>query len=50
MEKNLRDLFEHERLKPTIIRTSQGNICILAQLRANNKHRNKIVINHKLDS
>ena len=29
----LRGLFEHERLKPTIIRTSQGNIQNLAELR-----------------
>ena len=28
----LRELFEHERLKPTNIRTSQGNIHNLAQL------------------
>ena len=26
-------LSEHERLKPTIIRTSQGNVCNLAQLK-----------------
>ena len=31
--KILRGLFEHERLKPTIIRTSQGDICTLAQLK-----------------
>ena len=31
--KILRGLFEHERLKPTIIRMSQGNIQNLAQLR-----------------
>ena len=31
--KSLRGLFEHERLKPTIIRTSQGNIQNLAELR-----------------
>ena len=29
----LRGLFEHERLKPTIIRTSQGNVQNLAELR-----------------
>ena len=29
----LRGLFEHERLKPTNIRTSQGNIQNLAQLK-----------------
>ena len=31
--KILRLLFEHKRLKPTIIRTSQGNIQNLAELR-----------------
>ena len=31
--KILRGLFEHERLKPTIIRTSQGHIQNLAELR-----------------
>ena len=31
--KNLRGLFEHERFKPTIIRTSQGNVQNLAELR-----------------
>ena len=31
--KILRDLFEHERLKPSIIRTSQGNVCNLGQLK-----------------
>ena len=31
--KILRGLFKHERLKPTIIRTSQGNVCNSAQLR-----------------
>ena len=31
--KILRGLFKHERLKPTIIRMSQGNIQNLAQLR-----------------
>ena len=29
----LRGLFEHERLKPTNIRMSQGNVQILAQLK-----------------
>ena len=29
----LRGLFEHERLKPTNIRTNQGNIHNLAQLK-----------------
>ena len=31
--KILRGLFEHERLKPTIIRISQGNMYNLAQLK-----------------
>ena len=31
--KILRELFKHERLKPTIIRTGQGNVQNLAQLR-----------------
>ena len=31
--KILRELFEHERLKPANIRTSQGNIQNLAELR-----------------
>ena len=30
--KILRGLFEHKRLKPVIIRTSQGNVCNLLQL------------------
>ena len=29
----LRGLFKHERLNPAIIRTSQGNMCNLAQLK-----------------
>ena len=29
----LRGIFEHERLKPTIIRTNQGNVQNLAELR-----------------
>ena len=29
----LRGLFEHERLKPAYKRTSQGNVCNLAQLK-----------------
>ena len=32
-EKILRGFFEHERLKPTVIRTNQGNIQNLADLR-----------------
>ena len=31
--KILRGLFEHERLKPAIIRTSQGNVCNIPQLK-----------------
>ena len=31
--KILRGLFEHERLKPAIIRTSQGNVYNLLQLK-----------------
>ena len=31
--KILRGLFEHERLKPAIIRTSQGNVHDLSQLK-----------------
>ena len=33
MEKKLRGLFEHERLKSAIIRTSQGNICNVVHLK-----------------
>ena len=32
-EKTLRGLFEHERLKPVIIRTSHSNVINLAQLK-----------------
>ena len=31
--KILRGLFKHEILKPAIIRTSQGNVCNLLQLK-----------------
>ena len=31
--KLLRDLFEHERLKPVVIRTSQGNVTNLSKLK-----------------
>ena len=31
--KILRGLFQHDRLKPTNIRTSQGNVCNLSQLK-----------------
>ena len=33
MEKMLKGIFEHERLKPAIIRTHQGNVQNLADLR-----------------
>ena len=33
MEKKLRGLFEHERLKPANIRMSQRNVCNSAQLK-----------------
>ena len=33
MEKILRGLFEHERIKPANMRTSQGNVQNLAQLK-----------------
>ena len=35
--KILRGLFEHEQLKPTKIRPTQGNVQNLAQLKTNNK-------------
>ena len=31
--KIIRGLFEHERLKPANFRTSQGNVCNIAQLK-----------------
>ena len=31
--KILRGIFEHERLKPANIRTSEGNVCNLAQIK-----------------
>ena len=31
--KILRGLFKHERLKPAIVRTSQGNVCNLVELK-----------------
>ena len=31
--KLLRGLFEHERLKPVILRTSEGNVTILVKLK-----------------
>ena len=37
----LRGIFEHERLKPTIVRTNQGNINNLAEIETSYEHRNK---------
>ena len=37
--KILRDLFEHERLKPTNIQTSQGNIHNFDTIKTSHKHR-----------
>ena len=31
MEKNLRGLFKHERLKPVILQTSEGNVTNLVK-------------------
>ena len=33
MENCLRELFEHERLKPAVIRTNQGNVTNLSKLK-----------------
>ena len=38
----LKGIFDHERLKPAIIRTNQGNIQNLADLKTNNEHGTKI--------
>ena len=38
----LRGIFEHEGLKPTVIRMNQGNVQNLAELNTNNEHRIKI--------
>ena len=38
----LRQIFEHKGLKPAIIRTNQGNVQNLAELKQNNEHRTKI--------
>ena len=35
----LKGIFEHERLKPTIIRTSQGNVQSLAEFKTDNEHQ-----------
>ena len=37
--KILRGLFEHKRLKPANLRTSQGNVCNLAQIKTNHKYK-----------
>ena len=37
--KSLQGLFEYKRLKPTILRTSEGNISNLSHLQTNNKYR-----------
>ena len=37
--KILRGLFEHERLKPAVIRTSQGNVQKSCTIKTNNKCR-----------
>ena len=39
MVKYLRGLFEHERLKPAIIRTNQGNIYNITTVKASSKYR-----------
>ena len=41
--KILRGLFEHERLKPAIISTSQGNIHNLPQLGTSDKYRHNSI-------
>ena len=38
----LRGIFEHERLKPAIVRTNQGNVNNLAELKTSYEHRIKI--------
>ena len=40
--KILRGIFEHERLKPAVIRTNQGNVQNLADLKTGYEHRLKI--------
>ena len=34
----LQGIFEHERLKPTIIRTNHGNVQNLAEIKTNYEH------------
>ena len=48
--KILRGLFQHKRLKPANIRTSQGKVCNLAQLKQIINVRVKNVINISLKS
>ena len=38
----LREIFEHKRLKPAVIRTNQGNINNIAELKTSYEHRIKI--------
>ena len=38
-EKCLQGLFEHKRIKPAIIRTSEGNVTNLCQLEASDVNR-----------
>ena len=38
----LRGIFEHKRLKPAVIRTNQGNVNNLAELKPSHEHRIKI--------
>ena len=42
--KLLKGLFEHERINPTIIRTSEGNVSNLAHLKTSNVSRNNNVV------
>ena len=39
MEKILKGIFEHERLKPIIIRINQGNVQNLADLKTSYEHQ-----------
>ena len=48
--KYLRGLFDHERLKPTIIRRSQGKCLWFGTIKRNDKYRHENVINIKLES
>ena len=37
----LKEIFEHERLKPTVIRTNHGNVQNLSELKTNYEHQLK---------